>query len=264
MAFEDIILGLNDSDLVAMASALRSGRLESPPSTLALAHLIGATEAALAVSALNSWAARGLNREQIAWALDLALQARRKRPRVEDNVELVVTGPETAGILMRDTAAAVHEMFSRAEISVTVVGYAVHKGQQVFKALAERMRVKPSLRVRMLLDIQRGHDRGPSKHLVAKFLQRFTTVEWPTDSAWPEVYYYPPSLESSGDNKSSLHAKCVIVDEQVAFVSSANFTQAAHERNIEVGVTVRSSTVAGFLSKHFDRLLVDGVLVRIL
>ena len=52
--------------------------------------------------------------------------------------------------------------------------------------------------------------------------------------------------------RASLHAKCVVVDKELAFVSSANFTEAAQTKNIEVGVTLRSAAFAKRLAEHFE------------
>ena len=53
---------------------------------------------------------------------------------------------------------------------------------------------------------------------------------------------------------ASLHAKCIVVDKGLAFVSSANFTEAAQTKNIEVGVLIRSPAFARRLSEHFEIL----------
>jgi len=58
-----------------------------------------------------------------------------------------------------------------------------------------------------------------------------------------------------------LHAKCVVVDRRVAFVSSANFTEAAQERNIEAGVLIRSEPFASSLANHFETLAAQGILL---
>jgi phosphatidylserine/phosphatidylglycerophosphate/cardiolipin synthase-like enzyme len=55
----------------------------------------------------------------------------------------------------------------------------------------------------------------------------------------------------------------VVVDRQVAFVSSANFTEAAHARNIEAGVLIRSPQFASRLALHFEALAAAGILLRI-
>lgn len=45
--------------------------------------------------------------------------------------------------------------------------------------------------------------------------------------------------------RSSLHAKCVVVNAEQVFVSSANFTKVGQERNIEVGLKIQSPQLAG-------------------
>ena len=70
----------------------------------------------------------------------------------------------------------------------------------------------------------------------------------------PQVYYDPRSLAARGQVRSALHAKCVVVDGREALVTSANFTAAAQERNIELGLLVDSSAVAGQIEEHFYSL----------
>ncbi|MGH9321370.1 MAG: phospholipase D-like domain-containing protein [Vicinamibacteria bacterium] len=61
----------------------------------------------------------------------------------------------------------------------------------------------------------------------------------------------------------SLHAKCVVVDDRLSLVTSANFTEAAHWRNIEAGVLVDDPRFAVNLRSQFDRLIAEGLLLRL-
>jgi len=83
--------------------------------------------------------------------------------------------------------------------------------------------------------------------------------DWP-GTRLPTVYYDPRSLELDHSNRASLHAKCIVVDNETAFVSSANFTEAAQLKNIEVGVIIKSPHFARHLSQHFDALAAEAVL----
>jgi phosphatidylserine/phosphatidylglycerophosphate/cardiolipin synthase-like enzyme len=76
------------------------------------------------------------------------------------------------------------------------------------------------------------------------------------------VVYYDPRSVAGGTVRSSLHAKCVVVDAEHVFVSSANFTEAAQERNIEVGLAIRSTWLAERLVRHFDLLHECGLAQR--
>lgn len=54
------------------------------------------------------------------------------------------------------------------------------------------------------------------------------------------------------------HSKVVIVDSRAAFITSANLSEAAHERNLEAGVIVRDPAFASSLRQRFTRLQAAG------
>ena len=62
----------------------------------------------------------------------------------------------------------------------------------------------------------------------------------------------------------SPHAKCIAVDDQEVFVSSANFTEAAQERNIEVGLLVRSVVLSERLTRFFEALVDSHYFLRVI
>jgi phosphatidylserine/phosphatidylglycerophosphate/cardiolipin synthase-like enzyme len=158
----------------------------------------------------------------------------------------------------------VRELFANAQHSVLVAGYAVYQGRAVFRALADRMQDRPELKVRMFLDVQRGPgDTSMPSEVVKRFAVRFKTREWPEGRLLPQVFYDPRSLDLDAQKRACLHAKCVVVDGEAVFVSSANFTEAAQERNIEMGLLVRSRWLADQLTDHFDTLLDAGLLQEV-
>jgi len=71
-----------------------------------------------------------------------------------------------------------------------------------------------------------------------------------------DLYYDPRSLDDEKGKKSALHAKCVVVDRSECFISSANFTEAAQERNIEVGISIKCSPIANTLADYFYGLVI--------
>jgi phosphatidylserine/phosphatidylglycerophosphate/cardiolipin synthase-like enzyme len=256
------LLLLPESDLPALIAGLRSRRL-SPPFTAALVErFVGHPVPAETLAALEDFRRRGFTEEQLAAALELVVQDRQRRPRLEDAVDLVTSGPEASGVANRDTRVVVRELFAHAASSVLVAGYAVYQGKSVFEALADRMAAQPGLKVRLVLDIPRAPgDTTLASLLVHRFADRFRTAQWPQDRPLPEVYYDPRSLEITTAERSAMHAKCVVVDARDVFISSANFTEAAQNRNIEVGILVRSSWVAQNLSRHFEALVSERLLL---
>jgi phosphatidylserine/phosphatidylglycerophosphate/cardiolipin synthase-like enzyme len=247
------------TDLIA--AALRSGRLTPPFSTLALQRFVQDSVAGRTAEGLQKLADQGFHPLQIALVLDLILKDRDHRLPPEDLIDLVTTGPEAGTSANRDTGVVVRELFANANDSVLVAGYAVYQGRRVFQALADRMLDKPGMKVQLFLDVRRGPgDTSRADEVVKRFAEHFRSHDWPQEHPLPELYYFPSSLEDSADKRAALHAKCVIVDGRRVFVGSANFTEAAQQRNIEVGILVMSSLVAERVTRHFRSLLANGFL----
>ena len=264
MTVADPLQSLTDADLRTLAAALAGGRLTPPYTAVAVGRLVGAGSASAVAGRLAELAGMGMRPEHAAVVADAILAARAARPVADDAVELVWTGPEAGGAANRDTGVVVRELFARADESVVVAGFAVYRGRAVFRGLAERMASLPGLRVRLYLDVHRSHsDTTSDAEVVRGFARKFVEQDWPAGYALPEVYFDPRSLERDPAVRSSLHAKCVVVDRRVALVTSANFTEAAHERNIEAGVVVRSPRFAARLADHFDGLVEAGLVRRL-
>jgi phosphatidylserine/phosphatidylglycerophosphate/cardiolipin synthase-like enzyme len=203
-----------------------------------------------------------MSSEALSVCLELAADALSSRPPLEDFVDLVTTGPEAGGVANLSTAVVVSELFRGAEHSVLVAGYAVYQGQKVFQALGDRMVRHPELEVRMFLDVPRKQgDTSSADALIARFVQQFKNSQWPGGMPLPNVYCCGQLITPNG-KPGSLHAKCIVVDSKHVFVSSANFTEAAQERNIEVGLLVQSGALAERVRRFFDALRDERFFIR--
>jgi len=142
----------------------------------------------------------------------------------------------------------------------------VHQGKKVFAALADQMERNQDLHVRFYLDIVRQKsDKASDSELASRLANVFRQNEWPKGKRLPILHYYDPGRLNMDNKKTKgcLHAKVVVVDGESVFVSSANFTEAAQERNIEVGLLLNSRTVAGQIQKYFEEM-VHGEYLKIL
>jgi phosphatidylserine/phosphatidylglycerophosphate/cardiolipin synthase-like enzyme len=259
----EALRGLAPEDLRALDAAVRSGRLWAPFTAAAVRTYCPGSAADEAAAALQQLADEGIRPEHLSHLLQALADARSGPRGLDEGIDLVWTGPDIPGLVSRDTSVVVRELFSAAERSVLVAGYAVYQGRDVFRALAERMEAVPDLQVRMFLDIQRPYpDTTRNADLVRRFASRFRSLEW-SGTRFPEVYYDPRSLHVDRAVRASLHAKCVVIDERVAFVSSANFTPAAQVKNVEAGVLVRSERFAKQLAGHFHALVSGNALLRV-
>jgi len=227
----------------------------APYSATGIERLLGAPRSQSVATALSSLMTEGMQAPALASMLDLLAAAVESRPTPETIVDLVTTGPDGTRLTTRDTGVVVAELFRRSCQSVLMAGYAVYQGRAVFQALGDRMKEKPGLSVRMFLDVQRGSDTTAPEELVRRFLYRFRTTEWPEGAPLPEIYYDPRALSMNWKERAALHAKCVVADGVDVFVSSANFTEAAQQRNVEVGLLLRSAQLASKLTTFFENLV---------
>lgn len=257
------IVRLNISELQLLAGELRSGRLASPFTGAGLSRWFDDRLAIELAADLDAFS--GFTGAQVASLLESIVCDRQQRSFSQGAVELVATSPAERDGISRDTSAVVQSMFAGAEQTVDVVGYAVYQGRDVFRVLAERIDTVSELKVRMFLNIARAQgDTSLPGEIVRRFCVRFQEREWPKGKRLPELYYDPRGVAVEPDKRASMHAKCVIVDGRSLFVSSANFTEAAHERNIEVGVRLRIPELASQLRRFLDRLVEQGALQRAL
>lgn len=257
----NILLSLPASDLKAIASAIRAERLSAPFSAQGVGRILGNVndpDVAVALTKLAS----GMSSAALATTVELIATALDSKPGLDDILELVTTNPDV-NIVSRDTSVVVREMFQRATKSVLVAGYAVFQGKKIFQPLAERMNNLPELDVLMFLDIQRrGADTTMTEELVSRFLHRFKNDEWPDGTRLPSIYYDPRGLSPESAHRAALHAKCVVIDDVEVFISSANFTEAAQQRNIEVGLRVQSGLLASRVAGFFNSLAASSVFRR--
>jgi phosphatidylserine/phosphatidylglycerophosphate/cardiolipin synthase-like enzyme len=100
-----------------------------------------------------------------------------------------------------------------------------------------------------------------SEQLVRRFADHFWKADWP-GSLHPSVFYDPRALDLEGPG-GVLHAKAVVADDEVVFVTSANLTEAALDRNIELGVLIRDRAFALTIGGYF-RSLIDRNLLKLL
>jgi phosphatidylserine/phosphatidylglycerophosphate/cardiolipin synthase-like enzyme len=242
-----------------LAHALQSGLLAAPYSSMSVRSVLGNTNVGDEVVAdLLTLEHLGISgKAAAAWIRTVEkASARISKP------DLVWSGPEVSGLHARDTRRVYEELLGSAQRSIWVSTYAFFDGPKAFEVLARRLDIIPELSVTLLLNIQRkrGDTRSP-EHLVRAFTEHFWRVDWPGKSR-PKVYYDPRALEMDGP-AGVLHAKAVVSDDESVFVTSANLTEAALDRNIEIGLLVRDRALAASLIAHF-RGLVDLGFLRIL
>jgi len=256
----DALHKLPTLSLRSLAASLREGPLSSGITRYTLQQIAGGQAAELK-TCLEELQQNGMTPAQIALLVEAVVKARENNPIPASLFDLVLSGPDLPGIPTADTAAVVHTLIEGAISEVLFVSYAIHQGQRLFERLAAKVNESPSLRVAFFLDVPRKYtDSSLSNEIVRRFAKEFKEKHWPWQPL-PEVFYDPRSLSEEWEQRSSLHAKCVVVDRRIALVTSANLTEAARHRNIEAGVIVRYQPFVQRLVGYFEGLRATGQLV---
>ena len=177
-------------------------------------------------------------------AIGLALRACLATDSSDDElaVQVVVTGPSSIKAPVRLTSEVVKELIGSAKDRVTIVSFAAYYMATLIDALDAA--VQRGVTVRVILESPENLDGGGGGDAYSKF----QAYRWPTE-------HRPPGAK--------LHAKAVIVDGRDVLLTSANMTNNAYDRNIELGVLCRGGDVARCAQAHFDGLVAAGVLVRV-
>lgn len=258
MAFDDWLDEATAADLDALAQSILDGRIPERFSAGSI-QLAGFDDGAIRF--LERF--RGTDPKVVAWMLQrIAAERRAADDRYAGVARLVWSGASKDDGAIRDTRVVLDDLFRRAHRHVLIATYVIWDGATVFRALAERVRQVPGLAVDLYVNLksETGRDEDEARD-VAEFLDRFTRYNWPADAPLPAIYF-DPETRKLGEERWSLHAKCVVVDGRWAFVTSANFTEAAQERNIEAGVLLDHPGIAGALTTRFAALRAAGRLRR--
>lgn len=257
----DAVLGaLSDVALAALAKAVEAGWLGGDSPDSAFASVAG--ERAGDVSAwIRSLQQSAFTNAQIARLLRSIIAGRGRDCFLIP--DLVVSGPDVPGVPTSDTYAVVQSLFHEAQHEIVLAGYAFHNGKLLFERLAEQKRLNPELKILFHVDVpRRGGDTSTSDSIILRYAEEFRTRHWPWEP-FPEVYFDPRALNADSHSRASLHTKIVVVDRSKLFLTSANFTDAAHQRNIEMGLLTRAAYLAEQVAAYFEGLRHSGRLVRL-
>ena len=257
---------LGRTALEGLADALAAGRLGGPITRSSLAPHVPDDRMDAVFHALVELEQDGMAPRHMARTLTLLAEERAAAQKMSDRVQLVWTPTDHDHVDARDTAVVVQDLFRQAQRTVLITTYALDAGSKakaLFGDLAAHMDAQPAFAVRVIANIHRvHHDDTPASQLVRQFAKRLRDDVWPGERL-PEVFYDPRSLEIDAPKKAVLHAKCIVVDGRWSLLTSANFTEAAQERNIEAGVVVDDRQFAARLERQFGLLVERGMLKRV-
>jgi len=270
-----MLSSLGPTALDDLAAALEAGRLRPPFTRSAARRHVPEAAVDEVLRALEALHTQGFAPPQAAILLRTLARERRHRQQASERTELVWSGPDAPGTSPRDTAVVIRDLCSAARRSVLIANFAFDRAREgeallrarsLWQPLADVMDAHPQLRVRIFANVERNDSPAfadrESSYWVNRFRTHFTAHLWP-GARLPELYYDPRSLHPIPGERAILHAKCVVVDEAQVFLTSANFTQAGQQRNLEAGLLLQDPALARDIGAQFDALVRASALLQI-
>lgn len=178
----------------------------------------------------------------------------------ETKVDLVWTGSEARTAYARPTATVLRELFACVERHCLVAGYSFDHGGVIFEPLYAAM-TQRQVDVEIYVHVRRARSEQSLAEHVRAEVATFLAANWPFGLPYPAIYIAPRTIEP--DLNESLHAKCCVVDERVALIGSANFTDRGQSRNIEVGARIEEPGFARALVAQFHSAIGAEVFRRV-
>ncbi len=196
--------------------------------------------------------ARGLMTwAELGWSLQATAYAQ-TRQQQEQQIELVWTGPRlTDASALRRLDQVLYDLIVSSQSEILLVTFAAARINRLKAALRDA--AARGVAIRLILEFEEESEGQLSRDALMAFTG---SVEHHA-----EIYYWPlEQRERNAHGKpGKLHAKCAVVDDAV-LISSANLTDDAFNRNIEMGVLMRAPEIAEQLTRHFEALMEAGVL----
>ncbi len=159
------------------------------------------------------------------------------------SVDLVWTGPRTSMVPVRQTSQVLAELIDQATHSLFLVSYVAQNVGGILNALNQA--IQRGVETSLLVELSKQHGGRVDIDSVAMLKSNLPGAK---------IYSWESQLHGA-QVTGSVHAKCAVADRQIAFVTSANLTEAAMERNMELGVLIRGGQLPQTLHDHLDALV---------
>ena len=224
-------------------------RQTTPASAVsALSGVVGTAAAASLIDELvDTWRTEIVSADELASML-LAASYVVRQAAEKQSIELVWTGPTTPFVAARRTEQALLQVINAAKQSLFITSFVAYDVSGIVKSL--NLAIDRGVDVSMLLESSHDHGGNVSIDGIGKMR-----------SLVPQARLYAWRDKADPFIDGSVHAKVAVADGTVCFITSANLTGYAMERNMEAGVLIDGGGIPERLGAHL-RALIDARVVQ--
>ena len=170
----------------------------------------------------------------------------------DTKIELVWTGPKSLSVPSRRTEQVLLDLIEGASKEILLVSFAIYRVDRLLEALSSA--ISGGVVVTIVAETSKDNEGTSSFDMTSSLRQKLPKAKylhWPLDKR---------GADEKG-NMGALHAKCAVVDRSKLFISSANLTDFALTKNMELGVLIQDQALAERVSAHFDHLIAEEILI---
>lgn len=160
--------------------------------------------------------------------------------------ELVWTGPTTPYAASRRTEQVVLEVIRAAQCKVILTSFVAYQVDRIVEALREA--TKRGVEVKLLMEL--SEEDGGRLTIDSISMMRCLL---------PQARFYAWHDKPAEFEGGCVHAKIILADDVKAFITSANLTGHAMERNMEAGVLLHGGGLVNQLADHLEALITTNV-----
>ena len=160
----------------------------------------------------------------------------------QQSTELVWTGPTTPFVSARRTEQALLQVINAAEKILFLTSFVAYDVSTIVKALnAANDR---GVVISMLLELSQDHGGSITFDAIGKMRTLVPTAR---------LYAWRDKADPFADGR--VHAKVAVADGSMCFITSANLTGHAMEKNMEAGILISGGDIPRLLKDHLSALV---------
>jgi phosphatidylserine/phosphatidylglycerophosphate/cardiolipin synthase-like enzyme len=198
-------------------------------------------------STLMSW-------EALSWTLESSFIAY-NRQITEQHIEFLWAGlSPVAKISARRIDQVLYDLIANAKHEILLMTFAAAKIERLVNELIKAK--QRGVHIRLILEFAQSSEGQLSYDALKAFPQSFISES--------EVFYWPVEKRhrNHAGRPGKLHAKLAIVDD-TALISSANLTDDAFNRNLEIGVMIKNTEFLITTNTYIESLISGEILSRL-
>ena len=168
------------------------------------------------------------NSESLILAITLLSEIKKLQHEKMISTSLVWTSPIFFHKDADKTDQVITDLLLKAKTSITIVGYAMTSDkyvEEIFKILQQNVNINKINTKFIWEQAEKQKIHGKKQPSVKEIIRK----NWDKKITFPKIYTY-------NQDRSSLHAKVLIIDSKEILITSANMTGRGMKRNLEMGL----------------------------